>query len=195
VPTLGAVTAVPIIATGVLFALATFVSFPFWGRHLAGVLPFVLAGGALALKAERRTLRVAVAAALICCYVYSSFQLRFDPRHAKDDYRTAAALAQRALVDNKQVWWNADTAAARYYGVPLTKSAGNGTAARVFMNPDLLAMSKEPLPDLALLTKADVYDQTGAIRKVLETNDFRVTRELQAFSVWERKAAAAKALH
>lgn len=187
---LGAVTAVPIIATTLLFILSSSVGFPFWGRHLTGVLPFVLAGGALALKAEARVLRVCLACALVCCYGFSSFQLRYASRHAKDDYRTAAGLAKTALGEQRRVWWSADTAAAAYYGLPLTKTAGNWSAARVLMNPSLVDVQDESLPDLALLSKPDVYDRNGALRRVLDAHGFRVTRELPAFSVLEKSHRA-----
>lgn len=184
---LGAITIVPVIAGALLFILSSWMSFPFWGRHLAGVLPFLLTGGALALKTGSRTLRIGLVCSLAVCYSYSSFELRYDTRHSKDDYRTAALLAKRALGEHRYVWWSADAGAARYYGLPLTHDGGDRSAARVLMNPTVAEVEAASLPDVALLSKWDLYDRTGALRRVLDEHGFTVSRELTAFSVWERK--------
>jgi hypothetical protein len=179
------ITAVPVIAVAVLFVASIAVGFPFWGRHLAGVLPFVIAGGALALSAQPRLVVSCVTLALVASYGYSSAQLRYSARHSKDDYRTAAYVAKAALDEGRSVWWSADTGAAIYYGVPLTRTEDR-SAARALLNRTPAEVRAAALPDIALMSKPDIYDRSGSIAEVLQEHGYSVTRELQAFSLWER---------
>src|SRR6185295_15583577 len=50
----------------------------------------------------------------------SAVSLRFAQRHAKDDYRTAAAIARDTLNRGERVWWCADEGAGLYYRVPFS---------------------------------------------------------------------------
>ena len=61
----------------------------------------------------------AAAVLLPLLWLSSSLNLRWREAHAKDDYRTAAAIAAGALRDNKEVWWAADAAAAFIYLTPV----------------------------------------------------------------------------
>ena len=98
----------------------------------------------------------------------------------------ATRVASAALGQQKHVWWSADMAAAEYYGLPLTKTGRDRSAARVLMNPSVGDVRDEPLPDVAVLSKPEVYDQAGTLRSVLGEHGFKVSRQLQAFSIWER---------
>ena len=156
------------------------------GRHFVPLLPFLLivlgAGVCRLFSSESKTAR-AIAVGALGILVLSAFEIRFASRHQRDDYRTASAEARRALVDRKKVWWAADASTAAYYGVPLD-------------SPDLTFSSSLndrsfetlPPPDLVYLSKPDIYDPRGKIENYLRAHDFKVTRVLPAFQIFERPA-------
>jgi hypothetical protein len=154
------------------------------GRHLVPFLPFVLivlgAGVCRLLSSQSKVAR-AIALGAIGVLVLSALEIRFAPRHQRDDYRTAAAEARRALVDGKKVWWAADASTAAYYGVPL-----NSSDLTLSSNLSGRSFATHSPPDLVCLSKRDIYDSTGKIDKYLREHDFRVTQVLPAFQIFER---------
>ena len=119
----------------------------------------------------------------------SSLSLRFAPRHEKDNYRGAAALARQALQDGKTVWWNADDRGAAYYQVPL---ATNGVAAAgqalLLVSPSREMLQAAARPDVIIASRRDVYDAGGALGELLTQADYRPVTNLMAFTVWARAA-------
>jgi hypothetical protein len=98
----------------------------------------------------------------------SSLSLRFAPRHEKDNYRSAAAIARQALQHGKTVWWNADDRGAAYYQVPL---ATNGVAedgrALVLANPSREMLRAAARPDVIIASRRDVFDAGGALAELV----------------------------
>ena len=155
------------------------------GRHLTPVLPPVLALLAVGLNRLFSSPRLILRPfALLCVTVLaaSAVEIRFARRHQRDDYRSAAAEARKAIADGKKVWWAADISAAHYYKVPLDLpdlTLGSN------LNDDSIV--KLPPPDLVLLSKPDIYDPTGKIDNYLRAHDFKVTRTLPAFQIFQRR--------
>jgi hypothetical protein len=184
---------------GALYTAAAVVKFPFWGRHLASLLPFVVAlvvEGA-SLRAEtlgfwRRKLPLLLLG--ICLFV-SSLILRFSPTHRKDDYRTAARLALQALAADKVVWWSADPEeCAVYYGLTPDK-APSASARLVFCNrPTEAEMAVWPEPHVVFQSKPDIFDPQHFVRTRAEVIQLRPVRELPAFKVWAKPGSDAEAL-
>ena len=92
------------------------------GRHfapLAPILIFLLAAGCREFW-RRGNFHRAVVGLFLALALASDFSVRFAERHARDDYRAAAALARDSLAQGRHVWWCADITAGRFYGVPVS---------------------------------------------------------------------------
>ena len=171
---------------GALVLLAFVAHFPFWGRHLAPIFPFFCALLILALR-DLSARRPAFAAALVTFFFVllpiSSWALRTSPRHAKDDYRTAVAIARRAVDEGRIVWWCADPFTARYYGLPITEDRkGEGPAVYVsLMTAEALA--GKPPPDLIIISKPDAFDMGGLVTAYAKERGFLPVQRLNVFAV------------
>lgn len=150
-------------------------------RHWMPALPVFLfifawiADSTWSWSAWNRIFFVMVLAAWAC----SSAILRFSVRHDKDDYRTAAAIARSHLQKGEIVWWAADGAALVVYGVP-----SEGLVK--LMNPSEAALAMMPDPDVVVLSKPDVYDAGGTVKKHLLDANMEETASFPAFHVFER---------
>jgi hypothetical protein len=179
------------LVAGVTFALSLVAKFPFWGRHLAPVFPFYCALLVLGIECLLRTswptvVRVGAPAGLLALLAFSSAQVRWSPRHAKDDYRSAAAVAVSALRAGREVWWAADLEAAAYYGLVVSKGTPQpGKAARLLVATPK-PMAPVALPDVIILSKRDIYDPGGEIDRLIAAHQFGLTQRFKAFTVWER---------
>jgi hypothetical protein len=165
------------------------------GRHFTPLLVPLIAWlglGLAGLWASGSTLRRAWAVLFVALSLASCLSLRFAPRHAKDDYRGAAAMARTALQAGHTVWWSADQRGAGYYHVPTSTNAVAPGAAQYLMNPEAALLQRLPVPDLVVASKPDVYDTTGSIAQYVRTNHFRLETNLMAFSLWRHDAAVSK---
>jgi hypothetical protein len=154
------------------------------GRHLATFYPVVLFTMAVAMQRlvqPRAMWRSTAAAGVVAVLLFSSLQIRFAPRHFRDDYRSAAAVARTAAAEQRIVWWAADGSTGTYYGVPL---AGGGAHHLISPEPEPLAAA--PAADVIVLSKPDVYDLHGSIRRHIAEEEFVRTATFQSFEVFER---------
>jgi hypothetical protein len=182
------------LTSGLLYGAASVVKFPFWGRHLAPALAFVvllvaiLAAGAAGATAFWR--RRGLTWLLGIAWAASSLTLRFSPDYGKDDYRGASRLALGALAAGKVVWWSADPEeCAAYYGLNPERVTRPG-ARLVFCNrPTTLDLATWPAPDLIFQSKPDIFDSEGSVRTYLEKFQFREVGRLPAFVIWAKPGA------
>jgi hypothetical protein len=153
------------------------------GRHLMPLLPFLLAFLAVGLNRLLAGGRWSLVAAIfvISTSLASALEIRFAPRHQRDDYRSAATVARQALAKGDTVWWLADDATGRYYG--LNESAKLVSSLRI-LETDLNSIAK---PDVILLSKADLYDPEGKVTRYLRENNFKATAEVPAFQIFARR--------
>ncbi len=169
---------------GSLVVLALAAHFPFWGRHLAPAFPFFCGFLVLVLrdlKARNKTLAAVVVFAFFILLGISSWALRLSPRHGKDDYRGAAAAAQRALKEGRTVWWCADMETARYYGIPSVDDR-EMPGSIVFANGlSAETLAGLPPPDLILLSKPDIFDANGVVAHYARQRGFVSDGRLHAF--------------
>jgi hypothetical protein len=176
-----------ILPLAVLIAGAVIGHLRLLGRHFTSLLPFLLTllaiGFERILFSERRWLRVAAIAAVIV-FLISALEIRFAPRHLRDDYRSAANLARNAVTANEKTWWIADEVTGAYYKLPLDSP---NLTLRSSLNEDSLEAA--PTPDLVCFSKPDIYDPRGKIDNYLREHDFNVTRVLPAFQILERQSA------
>jgi hypothetical protein len=152
------------------------------GRHLAPALAVVLAveAAGLSLLWRRRWGRLIAISFLVAAFL-SSANIRFAPRHAKDDYRAAAAVADNALQSGDRVWWSADALAALVYKVPL----GDGCQGVLYLSEQAVGFeAKLERPQLVVTSKPDIYDPQGALATFLLRNRFQVVQTFPAFQIW-----------
>jgi hypothetical protein len=90
------------------------------------------------------------------------------------------------LHDGATVWWAADFAAARYYGLPLAEEMPRPGEALAVLNPTREFVAAHEAPAVLVLSKPDVYDAQGALRELAGAH-YRIGRKLPAFSVYERQ--------
>ena len=181
------------------------------GRHLIAALPLlnlVLALGlATLLQADARPGRrvqwmLAIAALLFL--VGSSISLRFSEQHRKDDYRTAAALAQAALAQGQRVWWAADVIGARYYrlegdfdvlgeltGLHKPIACSDLPGVQPIANASTPCLRALSAPDVVILSKPETFDTAGDVTQYLRDRNYAKVQVLPAFTVWRPPGQAA----
>ena len=179
------------LVVGTTFIASVLARFPFWGRHLAPVFPFYCTLLVLGVESLRRTpwpraLRVGVEAALLLMLASSAAQLRWSSRHARDDYRSATAIALTALQAGRDVWWLADPKAAAYYGLPFSGEGESPGKAAHLAGSLVRKGTALPVPDMIVMSKRDVFDPGGDVARIITAQGFRATHPLKAFTVWER---------
>jgi len=159
-----------------------------WGRHFIPIFPFVLLG--LAVGVERLWEKKIVSAKItvgifLAVLLVSSIEIRFAPRHAKEDYRAAAAYALPMIRNNKLVWWAADKTTGFYYHLPRWNEPG-ATFWASFQSPFPVDLSNRAEPQMVVLSKPDIYDAHGAIGALLKEKQFVRRATLQGFAIWEK---------
>lgn len=178
-----------------LLMAAMVARFPFWGRHLAPLLAWIIALFAAAWpkrspaspEAGPAWRQHGLAAALLVVLLVSSLTLRLSPRHRKDDYRGAAALALQALANGRTVWWSADPeVCAEYYGLTMAAAAKLPGKLVFAYQPDPGTPASWPEPDMVLVSKPDIHDHQRVVEKFVAGSSLRVTRQLTAFKVYTR---------
>ena len=145
------------------------------------VLPFILlllSLGILQLWQTEKKLNWAVFLTLGLLLIFSSLSIRFSPRFAKDDYRTAAQIAKSSLESGKTIWWAADSSTANYYGLEFSEKVIN-----------VMGLSAEelhglPIPDIVLISKKDIYDPQNTISSFLSERSYTTTYAA-AFSIYK----------
>lgn len=191
---IGFVVAVPV----ALIATAGLVlSWRVLGRHFMPFLPIVMsitAIGAAHLLGEERRSRNLLGAILVLTIAVSGISMKM-PRHAKDDYQTAAKIAKQAIGAGQTVWWAADNGGAHYYGLSLDGAAQPGEQCRAFGSSGSARayyVAKQPAhcldeipdPDVVILAKPDTFDRRGVIEDRIVALHLERTNKLPAFSIW-----------
>src|SRR5262249_47987538 len=117
----------------------------------------------------------------------SALSLRFSAKHAKDDYRGAAALTKEYLAQGRTVWWVACWECAWYYRVPIgpVDSAENSLSPFCYIiqpaNSNAPASSALPI---VLLSRPSVYDPAGSVRAYAARNKLsRLEERCHTFSI------------
>ncbi len=175
-----------------ILAVGAVAHFRVLGRHLAPFVPIwllLLTLGLAALWAGGKAAARAGVVAFCILSLLSCLSVRFAPRHEKDNYRAAAAVARAALDSGGPVWWNAAAEGASYYAVPTTtESAESGARALFLMNPSRAALDALPAPRVIVASKPDIYDGPGALASYLHDRGYAPATEFTAFVIWEKNA-------
>ncbi len=197
------------IALAVLASLATVCALGFVehfrvvGRHLMPILPFLIfaiSQSAFAMWKHGGFFPRTLVVAVLLSGLFSSLSLRFSARFKKDDYRSAATIARQLLGQGKSVWWAADPAGARYYGVAVSlrpdgspdvnsrgRSQEQTSGAFYVANLVPAALSQLPQPAMVILSKTDIYDGAGHLRSWAGQNSFTIQEVFPAFQIFRHK--------
>lgn len=170
---------VPILILAVV-ALAE--DFRVLGRHLSPMIPAVLLPIALALAgtAPRRGVGRLLGGLAVVFSVASALCLGLLERHARDDYRRAAAIGIDALKQGRAVWWQADMNATRYYayregGMP-------------YVNAIQVLESEPPsslmFADVVVINRPDLRHRGVDYQGELKRASFRLDERFTGFEVW-----------
>jgi hypothetical protein len=153
-------------------------------RYLTPVFPMFLCLATLAADiAWRRALKGrAIITLLLCLSITSALELRFALRHTKEDYRSAASLAKEAVRQHIKICWAADVQTAIYYRVIEESERDTGSNDVVlYQNP-----SRDPDCEIVILSREDVYDSSGNLRRFVRDRGFKPSEIFQGFQVYRR---------
>jgi hypothetical protein len=180
---LGAITLTPLL---LLITIGVATHFRLLGRHVTPMLPPLLLLVTFGLERAWRTGMWHRGAVTLFCLLWlgSSFSIRWSERQRKDDYRQAAAIASDALQKNGVVWWAADAAGAKYYGLPV-QNEGSSRFYRL-MNADEERLRTLPPPAVIILSKPESYDAFGQITTYIKDHQYIPQEQPPAFVVYRR---------
>lgn len=158
------------------------------GRHLTPLFPLLLMllGGVIHTASRNRSGRLTVLL-FFTIMLASALSQRFHSRFARDDYRTATQLAMEEVRSGGIVWWAADSAAVRYYGLHPVHAGDSGSAFFANNRKDNY-ISALPTPSLVVFSKEDIYDNQGTLRQWLSRHHWQVTQTLPGFTLWRPAA-------
>ncbi|MDZ4787940.1 MAG: hypothetical protein SH807_03290 [Blastochloris sp.] len=179
-----------VIPTLFIFLLGWKAEFRVLGRHLTPLLPWLLLGFSWVVwtqwhigKQYARILVVVIFAMLSL----SCLGIRFNPAHAKDDYRGASEVAYENLVKGGVIWWAADRAAAHFYQLPVNRLGRSLNQNLVVLhNPEKSFLENSLIPAVIILGRTDVYDPSGQIGDYIKKNQYKVKKKLSGFSIYSQ---------
>jgi len=146
------------------------------GRHFTPIAPSFFWFLSLGPKdAPSRHWTCWCGATLLLLWIWSDVRLATLPEHRKDDYRAAARFVAGSRRNGDTVWWAADDAAARFYGVQPFTPVPNLTRE---------SLASLPPPDWVVLSKPDIYDGQGTLRDFLDRKRATPVATFQAFVIY-----------
>lgn len=163
------------IGVALVYVLCMVMGFPFWGRHLAPLLPVALF--ALAICNVPGRFRTRLMIVLMALLLISSLIQRLHPQHKKDDYRAAAMLALEAEGEGRSVLWAANLESADYYGYQPRVHYLNFKDDAEHLHVDVVFYSKP-----------DIFDPHDEIAALLEEGRYGIVARVPAITVWHRRA-------
>jgi hypothetical protein len=177
-----------LIPLGAVFALGFAEQFRVLGRHVTPLFPFMLCAVAFAvafLWSRGRVLDRVAVVLIVIGLATSALECRFAFRHQKDDNRDACAIANATLAQGGTVWWTADDATARFYGLPVSNTPTPGMALFLW-KPEPAQVARLAPPTLVVLSKPDLFDTNSGVRDFLKQHGYTQFQELPAFTFWRK---------
>jgi hypothetical protein len=183
------------VPSGFLLAVGWVAHFRVLARHFTPLVPVMLLlfiQGCSVLWSRRSVWVRGVVLLFWALSLVSCLSLRFLPRHEKDDYRAAAAVAKAALRNGQLVWWSAAREGAQYYGVLMASHPSSGGEAIPLMNPTREALIHLPSPQVIIASKPDIYDGPMALAEYIRDQGFQPAMTFTAFVIWKKGDARQK---
>jgi hypothetical protein len=159
------------------------------GRHMMPILPFLLLFLSWCLTGLWES-KLKIKKTLVFIYLIllttSSLSARIDTRFEKDDYRSAAKLAQSYLEQGKTVWWAADVPSIFFYLPAAEKHIASQSLFLAFGLRSTPIELRNP-PHLVLLSKPDIYDPDKRLLNFLTENHFNIFENHKAFEAFSHQ--------
>jgi hypothetical protein len=173
-----------ILPTVVLAIVGHFADFRVLGRHLSPAIPAVLLPFCLRLAGNPQGFAPRLTAGVAILISLTSFLfLRFDPKHARDDYRAASHRALDALMRGKSVLWQADMNTPRYYAY----RKGGLRALHTIQTLESDPPSSYMFADLVFINRPDIGYRGRDHRQTMRQNAFEPDTSLTGFEIWRNK--------
>jgi hypothetical protein len=176
-----------LLGASTIAALGILKDFRIVGRHMMPLLPFLLLFLSFCLTElwqSKLKINKSIAVIYLLLLTASSISARVDTRFQKDDYRSAAKLAQSYLEQGKTVWWAADEPSLLYY-LPEAESHIASQSLFLAFGSRFTPIKFRKKPDLVLLSKPDIYDQDGSIFNYISHNNFNLLFTCTAFTFFK----------
>jgi 4-amino-4-deoxy-L-arabinose transferase-like glycosyltransferase len=189
---LAALAIVVLVPWGFLSIVGIVTHFRLLGRHSAPLLPiwvFLIANGVAVLAAKPAWAGRFVVGAFFSLSLFSCLSVRFAYRQSKDDYRSATGLAAAALAQRQAVWWSANEWPANYYHLPLSDLAASPAKALLMVNPSDRTVESLKQPQMIIVSRPDLFDNSGALARYINHRHFQLTAAFQAFEVWTSQSS------
>ena len=171
------------IPVSILLFSGVFFGFRILGRHLSPAIVVLLLPLAQCLELGLRGRRIplVIGSTAMLFWLASCLVLRFDSRHAKDDYRRATLMAYDLYKDDRRIWWLADMNAPRYYvyrrdGIP----AINAIQPWETSPPASLGLT-----DYVFVNRPDLRFQGRDHQAILTAAKFKLVERFSGFEVWK----------
>ena len=171
------------IPVAILLFSGVFFGFRILGRHLSPAIVVLLLPLAQCLELGLRGRRIplVIGSTAMLFWLASCLVLRFDSRHAKDDYRRATLMAYDLYKDDRRIWWLADMNAPRYYvyrrdGIP----AINAIQPWETSPPASLGLT-----DYVFVNRPDLRFQGRDHQAILTAAKFKLVERFSGFEVWK----------
>jgi hypothetical protein len=174
---------------GIMTVLCQIKGFPFWGRHLAPIFPFLVVALAIGLDAlfqSGKKWSLVVSGLYLAFLLFSCLNLRLNVRNRKDDYRSSAQFAQAALARREIVWWSAAPEGAQYYQLPLHLPGEKTGGALDAMHLKPEGASREEFPNWIITSKPDLYDPFKTTEHIIQAQHYIVARTFPAFVIYRK---------
>jgi hypothetical protein len=171
----------PVLILAVVGAMA---DFRVLGRHMSPVMPAVLLPFCLCLSGTTtRGLQLIAGTLAILVSLTSAAFLRFDPRHARDDFRAATSMALDAHAKNQTVLWQADIGTPYYYAF----RKGGWPRVHAFQTLYSNQPSGTMFADLIFMNRPDIGYKNRDHRKIMEQAAFEPVTSITGFEIWKNR--------
>ncbi len=195
------------IGVALMVAASSIVGFQFWGRHLAPFFPIfgwtlVFLFSAEASIPHWKQIRTGVLLLVVLAWIASDIRLRFLQKYGKDNYRFASEFTLlQAQRSGGTVVWIANGITARYYGIQSVNDpvpapwpirgecvfAANWTRRQI----DVFLLAT-PRPLTIVLSKADIFDQSGAWKAAVANVGATMVASANAFRIYQLDSQASR---
>jgi hypothetical protein len=164
-----------------LAAVGLLMDFRVLGRHLSPVLPALLLPIASSFTASGWKRLPAVLA--VGFAIASSLGLRFQEKHARDDYRRATDIAIEALQAGKSVLWRADMNAPRFHAY----QKGGWPMVRFIQPLETGGPTSLMFADVAIISRPDLGFGDKDHRSEMRRDSFELAEKFTGFEVWKSR--------
>ena len=173
--------ALPLIILAVTSIVA---QFQVLGRHLSPCMPALLLPLAVCIsgKAPKKLPVKLIGAAAVIVSLISSFLIRFNPTHSRDDYRSASEIAISLLDEDQTILWKADTAAPSYYAYRKNRRSLSDTFMSLEAHPPSIESA-----DCVIINRPDLRFPGIDHASYLSEKGFELTESLKGFEIWHAR--------